>query len=279
MKSLNLSSPEALAASQGLFREVTGRICLALMQTNALKATGINARGQAVAELLVGVCGTADAISKVGSHPAWVDEAYMLGRSFLERCVNISYLIVCGDDEFREMLDHDLSRQYSNTNRSVVTEHLSFTVAQLQRPELAELDERVRSAVEKFTDKRGRHKDWTALSLPQRIDRLATLEPNCGLDVFLLVYLAVYAHASEALHGSLAGVRHFNRGEFAFDHTRGDYTWDDRSSQLLTLFVALSKCAVAVLRLLNVRFPHPALQSEANSMSLALDSFFKSLKM
>lgn len=164
-----------------------------------------------------------------------------IARSIIEGCINVSFIMAKGGTIANDALEHSIFKGFRNTDRS--TGKGGHKVGVKRIPTI-EPQENLKLLIEKFTTTKGRSKNWTELSVPQRIE---CIEPvfgrNCAASLSM-AYLMVYSDASEIIHGSVTGAK-IASGTIAF----GNYprnSKDHRSIQeshlegaLLSSFIAL----------------------------------------
>jgi hypothetical protein len=228
-----------------------------------------------VAHLLSGLAGTCGGVLKVGDHPAFVDEAYMLGRAVVERSVNVSYLSICDAHAYDGLLQHAQQRAYRDTERSAGIGDMRYTIRNQSRPkDLSDYPE-LELSLARFTSRKNRPKNWTDLTLDERINAIGRAVPHASANIFVIAELAIYSKASEALHGSLAGVLQFGDPEFSFDDARRDYTWEKRTEELTTLFLMLARVMESLLRVLAHATESAAVQELSCDADAEVAAFFK----
>jgi hypothetical protein len=273
-----LRSQGTLVASTDLFHRVSGRTATALMVTEGMAKSALSSRGLGLAHLLAGLAGTAGAILKVAAHPAWVDESYMLGRAFLERCINAAYVAVCEEDAYGAFVEHALARRYRDEDHSVTLSGRTITIKRIRPsgPVPTEVD----AALARFTSRRGRSLDWTQLSLEQRASVVADAVPKVR-DILALAILGIYGKASEALHGTLFGLTMFpppGRVEEAQADRQDPFDWSERTESLVAMLIALSRTSEALLCVLSALGQHDDLTRLASEAEDDVIAFFKLLR-
>lgn len=144
-----------------------------------------------------------DAISiRLLGDSARTNQAYIIARALLERVVNFCFLQLCTDAEYEDYLDYTLNKAGRSLDRSIEAGGEVKACIALKDGSF-ELPPEIAAAVAKFTSERGREKTrWTSVSLP---DRAAVVEARLEKTGLFMSLLAIYADASEALHGTLYG--------------------------------------------------------------------------
>lgn len=249
---MNLGTREALEDARALFRFTTGHIALVVSASEALKATDLEDRGRGLGYLLAATCSTCGGVLKVGDHPAFVSEAYMLGRAALEREINAAYLSICPIGEYEGFVEHALQRSWRDLDRTVGAEGFQVRLKRNNIPspeDVAGLPE----AIERFTSNRGRPKNWTDLNVEQRVNAIHNAAPELPVRNFLIGLVGVYGKASEAMHGSFYGANQMVPEDFAFDQAAGDFKWTEMAGALAGLYHILSATTVTMLLVLESR--------------------------
>lgn len=134
----------------------------------------------------------------------FLTEAYIIARSYLEKCVNFCYLNVCDDSEYDNYLDWSSQKIF----RAIKTRQRAYKNIdhEVQMPDalLAIMNED--KAYKKYTGKKGGEKpNWTDISIYNRIKYI-----ECKIDSFpwsgyLAAMNMIYEDASENIHGTLYG--------------------------------------------------------------------------
>ena len=161
--------------------------------------------------LLVSIIEDAISIQLLSAHSR-LNQGYVLARALLERVTNYCFLLLCPDDQYSNFIDYSLNKAGRRANRSLEVKGQVVARIALQEGSI-ELPPEVQAAIAKFTSERGGEKTrWTSLSLQERA---AAIEVKLGGTGLFVSLLAVYADASEALHGTLYGAL-FHLGTYDF---------------------------------------------------------------
>ena len=144
-----------------------------------------------------------DAISiRLLGNDSRTNQTYVIARALVERCTNYCYLLLCDEREFTDYVDYSLNKAGRRIDRSIVVDGEVKARVGL-KDGTVELPPQIQQAIAKFTSERGREKTrWTNVSLPERA---AAVEVRVGASGLFMALLAIYADASEALHGTLYG--------------------------------------------------------------------------
>ena len=166
----------------------------AIHQSNELRVSRLYAIYAAIIE---------DAISiRLLCENGRTNQAYIVSRALLERVTNFCFLQLCTDAEFSDYVDYSLNKAGRSFDRSIEVNGQVKARISLRGGDFT-LPPEVCAAIAKFTSERGREKTrWTNVSLP---DRAAVIEAKLGNTGLFMSLLAIYADASEALHGTLYG--------------------------------------------------------------------------
>lgn len=130
------------------------------------------------------------------------NQAYIISRALIERVTNFCFLQLCTDTTFSDYLDYSLNKAGRSLDQSIEANGQVKARLTLNGGDF-ELPPKIRAAIAKFTSERGREKTrWTNVSLPERA---AVIEATLGNTGLFMSLLAIYANASEALHGTIYG--------------------------------------------------------------------------
>ena len=272
-----LRTPEAFKSACSLFRRVSGRIALVLTETYALKDTCLGERGYGIAHLLNALGGTCGGILKVGDHPAFVEQSFMLGRAALEQAINVAYVALGDESVHEDLVKHAMQRKYRQMSQSAGKGDQQVRLEHTGRPEDLSDHPELREAVEQFTSNRERPKNWPGKSVEQRIEAIAEHLSERKITILLLAKMSIYGRASEALHGSLAGATMIDAQDFQFDEERGDFTWGEHGVWLTTLYITLSRVLEVLLWVLAETTEAEAVAEQYEKASDEIDKFFEEL--
>jgi hypothetical protein len=143
-------------------------------------------------------------------------EAFIIARAFLERIVNVSYLMICEQSQFEDFIHFSMQKvQRSMHAKQKAYKNIGHIIPV---PDLSGISH-VAKGLEKYTSPRGREiTRWTNLNLEKRIEAVGKKVDLFNAPLFLAAYNYVYEDASEAVHGTLYGCL-FHIGIFwgAFD--------------------------------------------------------------
>lgn len=131
----------------------------------------------------------------------YANEVIVVARSFIERIINICYLLVCDDIDFNNHVDYSMQKAYRTFCRKVDT--ISSLGIKIVIPEPKG---QLLQALEKYTRKSGKEiYRWTELSFSER---LGFVQEKTGtlFEAFTVSSCKnIYEDASEISHGSLYG--------------------------------------------------------------------------
>jgi hypothetical protein len=129
-------------------------------------------------------------------------DALPISRSVVEGCINASYLLAAGSEATDNAIAHAITKGYRQLDRSAGTGGHKISIkATSEIP----IDAQLQKTLDKFTTKKGYQRNWTELSVPQRI---VEIEKSFGTKHSMSLngaYLMVYSNASEVIHGSYFG--------------------------------------------------------------------------
>jgi hypothetical protein len=201
----------------------------------------------------------------------------MLARAFLEREINTAYLVVCDDHAYDGFLQHEVQRDYRDGERTVGPPGLQVHVRRSRRPEDPGEIPGLLEALERFTSRRGRPKNWTDLTIDQRIATVATEVPTCVPETLVIGKALIYERASEALHGSLRGLRQFSEREGVTPKHGELHFWDRQTEELVALYVVLSRTIGTTLWVLQARADSLQVQRHVARAISELHTFYEEL--
>jgi hypothetical protein len=183
--------------------------------------------GLAVSQIITSVSSSVNTIlllASLDSKEMVAKDLLLIARSVIEGCINSIYIMSQGSLVAKSALEHSVVKGFRNTDRVAGKGKHQIKLKQLP---IIHPNEDLTEILEKFTSKKGKYKNWTDLSVPQRIE---AIEPVFGRKCAVglaSAYLIIYSDASEIVHGSVAGAKIAN-GTIAFgnfprsdaDHTR-----------------------------------------------------------
>jgi hypothetical protein len=173
----------------------------------------------------------------------YATEVVVITRSFLERSINLCYLLLCDEDDFTNYIEYSLQKAYRATCKKVDT--LSLLGIDLAIKEPSEL---LSPMLKKYTRKSGKEiPKWTELSFS---DRLSFVQEKTGnlFDAFTVSSCKnIYEDASEVSHGTLYGAL-FIIG--IFEGARSP----DAVSQFINYYLSIVffNCSLLIDKLLHV---------------------------
>lgn len=162
-------------------------------------------------------------------------------RSVIEGCINATFIMAQGKNVANDALDHTVFKGFRNTDRSAGKGAHKVSLHRI--PKIEPHDD-LSELIEKFTNKKGRAKNWTDLSVPQRIECIEPVFGRTCATSLSMAYLMVYSDASEIIHSSVTGAKIAN-GTIAFSRyprTQNDHMTIQKShieGALLSSFISL----------------------------------------
>jgi hypothetical protein len=133
-------------------------------------------------------------------------------RVIFESIINALFVLASSEEMARRALKHAQQKRFRSHGKEI---RLGPYVARL---EVENFPDEIREYIDEFTSKKGREKNWTDLSISERIDVVAN---RYGSKIWLTLgssYYGYYGISSEHVHGSLSGVLEFigamNKEEF-----------------------------------------------------------------
>lgn len=167
--------------------------------TESIKKSDMPKRLDCLGQLLVSLISNGEAIITL-MHGAFIPEAYIISRSFLEKCVNFCYLNICEQCEYDDYLDWTKQKLI----RAIYTKKKAFKNLghEVPAPDINSFAE----GIKKFSGKKGGEKfSWTNKSLYHRIKFLEDAIGEKSLGMYLAAMNLIYEDASESIHGTLYG--------------------------------------------------------------------------
>jgi hypothetical protein len=135
-------------------------------------------------------------------------DCYIIARAIVETCVNVCYILAEGPSAAKRALRHARQKSFRDLKResiignSVIRAGYSQDIHPSTIPGLVD-------DLREFESPRGREKNWTSLSIDDRI-RCAGQKLGGTVETSLHVArFVIYRHSSEILHGSLFGIMFF----------------------------------------------------------------------
>lgn len=176
-----------------------------------------------------------------------------IARAVIEGCINITFIMSKGSSAAEDAVAHSITRGYKKTDISAGSGRHKLS---LQRIPQVKRTDYLTSILERFTSKKGRSKNWTDFSVPQRINFIESVFGNKCASGFNAAYLMIYGDASEIVHGSLAGAQ-IGNGTIPFGKPPKDFT-DDNSIQkehvksaLISIYIAIHNALYAFCKYTN----------------------------
>jgi hypothetical protein len=131
-------------------------------------------------------------------------DGYPIARAIIEGAVNVAYLMASDPEILRKAQRHAEFRAFRDLNRQENMGGWTMQAGyQIELP--AHQLERLDSMASEFTTAKGRDKDWTELSIRQRLDAAAAVFKSTSLVSLNVAAFNIYRHASEVIHGSYYG--------------------------------------------------------------------------
>lgn len=131
-----------------------------------------------------------------------VSEVFVLFRTYLERSLNLCYLIICDRAELQNYIDYSLQKGYRATLSKAKTAEIVDVKWNIPKPK-GELIKRIN----KFTSPRGREINrWSKLSFENQLEYLRKEAGDFFSSHDIAIYKNIYEDASESSHGTLYGI-------------------------------------------------------------------------
>jgi hypothetical protein len=131
-------------------------------------------------------------------------DTYLIARSVCEGSINIAYLMASDPEIARKAQRHAQVRAFRDLHREQTTGGWTINLGYQGALPPTEVD-RLESMAREFTSARGREKDWTDLTVRQRLDAASMAFGSTALLSLSVSFANIYRHASEVTHGSYYG--------------------------------------------------------------------------
>lgn len=134
-------------------------------------------------------------------------DCYSIARSIVESVINMVFILAEGEEEADRAYRHYQQKSYRDLHRTSRAGEWTFEL-RFEGIEHPNIPEDLEAAIQEFTSRRGKEKNWTDLSVEERVGRIGA---RFGKEVQIPIHAAVigvYRHASEVLHGTLFGACH-----------------------------------------------------------------------
>jgi hypothetical protein len=128
------------------------------------------------------------------------NKIFIISRSFLEKCINLCYLMVCSKDEFQNYIYYSLQKGY----RAICSKQKSASLLGIEAKDI-EPSERLSEKIKRFSSQKGREiTRWTKLSFNARVEYIQKETNQLG-ESSRSIYKYIYEDSSEASHGTMYG--------------------------------------------------------------------------
>ena len=131
-------------------------------------------------------------------------DGYPLARTIIEGAINIAYLMASDPEVSRKAQRHAEVRAFRDLSREESLGGWAINVGYQGQIPATEV-QRLEAMAAEFTSAKGREKDWTDLSVRQRLDVASVAFKNTALLSLNVSAFNIYRHASEVMHGSYYG--------------------------------------------------------------------------
>ncbi len=157
-------------------------------------------RAHKVYPLLVSIVSAGKSISLLIEQKL-ILEAFIMFRAFIERSINLCYLLLCDDNELANFIDYGLQKGYRTTySQSMAVKHLG-TKWNIPKP-----TKEILNKVKKFTSSKGKEiTRWTKLSFGERIEFINNKTEEILSPFHVEFFKNIYTDGSESSHGTFYG--------------------------------------------------------------------------
>ena len=135
-----------------------------------------------------------------------IRDAYPIARSVFETLVNAIYIMAGGDELADQAERHATQKSYRNQKRDSGNDAIRASVEVTNRPTPPK---ELKEYLDEFTSRKGKEKNWTDLSITERIN---AIYGTYGFEIAIRLHVAnllIYSNSSEIIHGSFYGVMYF----------------------------------------------------------------------
>lgn len=129
-------------------------------------------------------------------------DALPISRAVVEGCINASYILAEGNKAVDNAIAHAVCKGFRRKHISSGKGEHQIVIKQDHN---VEMNESLKKVIESFSTKKGHQKNWTELSVQQRIARIGEVCGEPSAMCFNGAYVLVYGDASEVIHGSYYG--------------------------------------------------------------------------
>lgn len=138
---------------------------------------------------------------------------FLVARASVETWINASYILAGGAEMAERAINHAQQKFFRDNDRTFGKGDSMMRVRVLPAAD-KEPPAELRKKMDDFVTKKGRPKDWTDYTVPERIEFIRqSLGDKCSSGL-LGAYGLIYSDASEIIHGSLYGARKFFNGGY-----------------------------------------------------------------
>ncbi|MEG3755511.1 DUF5677 domain-containing protein [Psychromonas arctica] len=196
-----------------------------------------------------------------------------IARSVVEGCINATYVLAEGKDAVDNAIAHAVAKSHKNLEKSTGIGNHKISI---KRNREITFSEYVCKQIYDFTTKKGFTKNWTDLSVPQRIVEIEEVFGNERAMELNGAYFMVYGDASEVIHGSYYGSL-LSSGRTFFNDSPKNVDEQTKAHEAhiecayLSSFMALS----GLLYAFSQRFGFKTLQKKLDQNMLGLAEFVK----
>jgi len=136
-----------------------------------------------------------------------IRDAFPIARSITEMSVNICYIMAKGKDIAKQADNHAEQKLYNNLQINKKMGDFSYEINWSGKLEQSD-EVRLESLTQDFRSKKGREKNWTDLSISDRLTEIEKTFPKTSINLASAMIL-IYQNASEIVHGSYYGAMYF----------------------------------------------------------------------
>ena len=131
-------------------------------------------------------------------------DCFVVARTVFETIVNFCFMCSEGNEAAARAEAHARQKAYRDLQREVDIDQRTLTVQWSGQVDLSSNPD-LKAAVDEFTSRKGRERDWTPENVKQRIEAIDAKYGPKVATYLQVAFLAIYRHASEIADGTLFG--------------------------------------------------------------------------
>lgn len=204
-----------------------------------------------------------------------VKDCHIITRSLVETIVNTCYILTEGDKAALQAFRHAEQRSFRELNRSANVGEFEIKLFMTNAPKAEDI-QGMTDMINEFTSARGREKNWTDLTINERVELIRSKHPKSATLLSISVFWS-YRLSSEITHGSLysilkvLGVYSHKQG-----HTYADQTTASLVAQQETLLIVIAMALKALADVFSTNFDADVIREVSDSIIAPVVAIFRS---